>query len=291
MPGFRPGKAPPELVRKNFEGTAREEAVERVLRKTVPRALEEEKLSPVAAPVVEKLEHEPGRPLRFELKVECAPDFEPKNYKGLALEKKTKVFSEADVDARLKELREANAKLAASEAAEAGDAHFLVVDYAGTVEGKPLEGAEAKGQLIDMAAPQRLAGFSEGLKGAKAGETRDVSVSLPEDYPNKDLAGKPAVFHVTVQEIKEKRLPALDDEFAKDLNFENLQALRDAVRKSMEAEFERDQRRALEKQTADALLEANAFDVPPSQVEEHARYLTSQLERFLRERGAGDALP
>jgi trigger factor len=288
MPGFRPGKVPMALVKKNFEGSAREEALDKTLRRTVFEVLQAQKIVAVATPMVDKIEFEPNKPLKFEMKVECAPEFTLKEHKGLALDKKVKTFSDADVEKKLDELREGNAKLVLSEDKEVSDKHFVIVDYTGTVDGKPLEGGEAKGQLIDMAAPQTIAGFTDGLRAAKVGETKDVTVTFPADYPKKDLAGKTALFKVAVTEIKEKRLPEANDDFAKDLGVENIAEVRDRIRKNMEAEFQRGVRQDLEKQLSEQLVERNSFDVPPSLVKEHTDYLNQRLKQYLLQQGASE---
>ncbi len=288
LPGFRAGKAPLDLVKKSFEGSAREAALDRILRQTVPEALEREKVEAVASPVVDKIEYNPGKPLKFEVRVECAPQVSLKNYKGLPLTKKVRLVTDADVDKKIEEIREANAKLVESQADKVGAAHFVVVDYEGSCEGRPLEGGKAQGQLIDMAAPQTLAGFTEGILGAGVGETREVSVAFPADHFNKALAGKRALFRVTVTAIKEKHLPALDDEFAKDVGGESLAALKDRIRKNMEAELARAARQDLERQASDRLLESHVFDVPPSIVEERTHYLNHQIKQYLMRQGASE---
>jgi len=288
LPGFRPGKAPMDMVKKTFEGHAREEALDKTLRRSVYEALQDQKIVAVATPVVDKIEYAPGKPLKFEMKVESAPEIDLKDYKGLSLEKKTKAVADADVDKKVEELREANAKLVVSTADAVGDAHYVVVDYHGTVDGRPLEGGDAKEQLIDMASPQTIAGFTDGILGAKKGETKEVKVTFPADYFKKDIAGKDAVFQITVHEIKEKQLPVLDDDFAKDLSLESLAALRDILRKNMETEQERAQRQFLIKQVSDQLVEKHPIDLPPSMVEERVKTLNERLKQYLTRQGASE---
>lgn len=288
MPGFRPGKVPLALVKKNFEHAAREEALDKTLRAAVFQVLQEQKVTAVATPMVDKIEFEANKPLKFEMKVECAPDFKVKGHKGLDLKKQVKTFSDPDIDKKIDELREGNAKLVPSEDKEVGDKHYVVVDYDGVVDGKPLDGGTAKGQLLDMAAPQTIAGFTDGIKGAKTGETRSVTVTFPADYPKKDLAGKAAVFQITVTDIKEKRLPDANDEFAKDLGLENLADLRDRIKKNLEMEFQKTSRQDLENQISDQLVAKNEFDLPPSLVKEQTEYLNQRLKSYLSQHGASE---
>jgi trigger factor len=288
LPGFRPGKAPMDMVRQNFEGAAREDALDRLLRKAATEALEKEKAVPVVPPTIDKVQFQPEKPLSFEVAAECAPEVDLKDYKGLPLEKGPTAVSDEDVKKRLDEVREGNAKLVESKAEKAADDHFLVVDYVGLLDGLPIPDGRAEGQLIDLSAPQSIAGFSDGLKGAKAGETREVPVKFPDEHPNKALAGKPVVFKVTVQTIKEKQLPVLDDEFAKDMGCKDLADLTERVRLSIAREREKAVRQSLERQVTEKLLERHAFDVPPSLVEDRAKHLTDSLKQYLLRGGASE---
>lgn len=289
LPGFRPGKAPMEMVKKNFQDAAWEDALDRLLRESVYSAVTQENVVPITTPVVDKIDGEPTKALRFEVKVECAPTVEPKDYKGLPLQKKSRTVTDADTDKRLNDLRESNAKLVLSKDASVDKKHFVVADYDSFLDGQPVANGSAKNQLIEMAAPQNVEGFTEGLLGAKDGETREVPVRFPDLHPQKELAGKTVLFKVTVTAIKEKEMPALDDEFAKDLGVESLAALKERLRKDLETGAERALRQDLEKQVIDGLLQRNVFDVPPSQTEERARHLTAQVKDYLAQQGASEA--
>lgn len=288
MPGFRAGKVPLDVVKKNFPDAAWEDAVDRLLRESVHQAAEEEKLPLVSVPTVNKIDGQPGKALRFDVWVECAPDVSVKDYKGLPIQKKPVAVSEADLEKRLADLRDAHAKLVLSKDAVVAGHHFVVVNYDSFLNGVPVANGQAKDQLIEMSAAQTVKGFTEGLVGAKDGETRDVAVEFPENHPQKTLAGKTVQFKVTVTAIKEKSLPALDDEFAKDAGATSLDDLKAKIRKDLEATQTRAQRQDLEKQVIDGLLQRNPFDVPASQVDERAKHLTEQLRHFLREQGASD---
>jgi trigger factor len=286
FPGFRPGKAPMELVKKNFGGMAWEDAVDHLLKETIYDALTQEKIIGVGAPVVDKLEGQPGKPLRFELKIECAPEVKLKDHKGLPLVRHVHPVTDADVEKRLKELQENHAKLVLSKDTELEKKHFAVVDYESFLEGQPIKNGKASSQLIELGAAQNVEGFTEGLLGAKDGETREIPVTFPAEHPQKDLAGKTVTFKATVTAIKEKVLPQLDDEFAKDEGAKDLAEIKDRFRKELEEGGRRAERDDLEKQVVEGLLQRNVFDVPSSQVEERAKQLTEHLKKYLLERGA-----
>jgi trigger factor len=289
MPGFRPGKAPMELIRKNFHGQAVEHGINNLLRETVHHALEQEKIVPLTVPSVDKVDFHEGKPMKYEVKVECPPEVVLKSYTGLPLSKPARPDAAAELEKRLDGLRENNAKLAPSTDETVLDKHFVLADYEATLDGKPVDGGKAQDQMIEIAAPQSMSGLNEGLKGMKKGETKDIPVQFPAEHPSKLLAGKTVDFKVTLKDIKEKQVPAADDEFAKDLGLESLAALKERLAKNLESETIRKEREALEKQVIEALLERHPFEVPPSQVEERAAHLTERLKSFLMSQGASEA--
>jgi trigger factor len=289
MPGFRAGKVPMDIVKKNFDGHAREEALDKLLRASVFQALQEEKLQAVATPSITEMDYKPGTALKYEFTVECEPDIELKKYKGFALKKKIKTFTDADVDKSVDSLREGNARLVESKDAEVSMKHCVVVDSVALDGDKPLEDTRAQDQIVDMASPQSLPGLSEKLVGAKAGEKRVFPIDFPADHPNPQFAGKPVTFEVTVKTIKEKQLPAADDEFAKDLGVESLAALKVKIKESLDKEFQKGSRADLEKQVTEELLKEHIFAVPPSLLKERIGQLNEHLKNYLMQRGASDA--
>lgn len=265
LPGFRPGKAPLPLVQQQFQGEARERAIHQVIQKSVPDALGELGLSPVVTPEVHDLKWEPGKPLQFKFDVEQAPKVELKTYKKLKATRKKYPASEEEVDKRVSELREGNARLERASEEKVGAQHYVVVDFSATADGKPLPEGKGADELVDMASPQTVEGLTQGLTGMARGETKDVPVKLE--------GGKPAVFHVTVKEIKAKVLPALDDEFGKDLGFETLAELRKNLKDLIEQEGKTKAERELVGQLEEGLLSGHKFPAPPSLV-------ASQLDRM-----------
>jgi trigger factor len=194
--------------------------------------------------------------------------------------------TDADVEKRLHELQENHAKLVLSKDTVLEKKHFAVVDYESFLDGQPLKNGKASNQLIELGATQNVEGFSEGLLGAKDGDVREIPVAFPAEHPQKDLAGKTVTFKTTVTAIKEKVLPALDDEFAKDEGAKDLAEIKERFRKELEESARRTERDDLEKQVVEGLLQRNPFEVPASQVEERAKQLTEHLKKYLLERGA-----
>ena len=271
LPGFRPGKVPLDIIKKQFADDARRRAVEASLRKALPEVIKEFDLHPVSTPTVSDMKFEAGKPLVFQLSVEVAPKFEVKDYKKIPVVKKSHAPADADVAQRIEEVRQGNARLEKAAGEAVGGTDYVVVDYEGAVDGKPLEGSKGTNELVDMSAPQTVAGLSEGILGAKRGETREIDV---------DLQGKKAKFKVTIKEIKTKVVPALDDEFAKDLGFASVAELKDKVKEMMTREGEQKADRELREQLDGHLLKAHPIQLPPSLVEAQ---IDSMLERIKRD--------
>lgn len=285
LPGFRTGKAPLDLVKRNFNERAKQTVLENLIGKAAAQVIREKKISMIDRPKVEKIDFEEGKPLSFQMKVERDPEIKAKNYKGLKVTRPAVKVVDADVAKSLDELRERNATIIASEAKTVGKDHFVTVDFEGKIDGKTFRGGSAKNFMLDMTQPQTIAGFSEGVLKAKIGETKVIPVTFPADYPQKEWAGKQAVFEVTVKEIKEKKLPALDDDFAKDLGLTSLDELKQKVRENMEKEENAKADKDMEEQIYQGLLDANPFAVPPTLVEERTQTLTQRALTQLTRQG------
>lgn len=268
VPGFRPGKAPLDVIKKHFAGHAREDAMDQLIRKHVPAAVEEHKLRLVESPTVEDVKWKQGEPMVLTVRLEVAPTPTAKDYLKIPVERKKYPGTDEAVNKRLDEIREAHARLEKSPDEAVGKTHFAVLDYAATRDGKALPGAKGAGELVDLSAEQSVEGLSEGLLGMKRGETKVIKVKL---------GGKDAELTATLQEIKSKVLPPVDAEFAKDLGFESVEQLRAKLKEVLDKEgagrAESEELQQIEK----ALVKANPFPLPPSMVE---RQLEGMLERL-----------
>ena len=285
LPGFRPGKAPIEVVKEKFKDAAYEEAQDLLMREGVAEALKTRKLNPVQPPTVTSAQFHPEKAFQFEFEVEVSPNFKLSNYKGLKINKPVSLVTDNDVLSALENIANMNARLVESKDEVLAPKHFAVINYEGFIDGKAIDGAKADNFLMDMSAPQAIAGLAEGLVGAKAAEHRDVEVTFPADSPAKELAGKKAVFKVNVVAIKEKVVPSVNDDFAKDLGLESLEILKTRVQESLQKERDQQSQGAVEKQIVDRLLEGNAFAVPASLVQKHAEYLLNRQRERMGQQG------
>lgn len=280
IPGFRQGKAPEDLVLKNFSDKVQNETLEQLLKEVVPHVLKEKAIHPVATPMIDELEFKEDKPLTFNLIVEHGADFKLKNYKNIPAEKKVKKIGDEDVKRELDSLRDRNAQLVPSKSETVEKTHFAVIDYAGYIDGALNSDLISENQMIEMAQPQTIAGFAEGILGMKKGEAKDVPVTFPKEYPNKELAGKAVSFKITLQDIKEKSLPNLDDDFAKDLGLTSIDELKGKIKESLTHWAEKNTQSDLEKQIYDHLVKENQIPIPDSMVEFQLDALVAQaLER------------
>jgi trigger factor len=236
VPGFRKGKVPRHVFNNIYgEESLFEDALNGALPDAYSQAIEEAGLDPVSQPKIDIKSMEKGQPWVIAAEVTVKPEVKLGEYKNLKVEKQDRVVTDEDVENNLKEKQERQAELVLKEeGAELGDT--AVIDYEGFVDGVAFEGGKDQNHSLELGSNQFIPGFEEQLVGVKAGEEKDVVVTFPEDYQAEDLKGKEATFKVIVHEIKTKQLPALDDEFAKDVDEEvaSLDELKAKIRKELE---------------------------------------------------------
>src|SRR5437588_8956706 len=231
VPGFRKGKVPaPVVIRRLGREAVLDEALRRALGGWYADAIEESGIASVGEPELDMGEPpKEGQPLSFSIEIGVRPTAKLGEYKGLEVGRREPRLEESDVDKELEALREQVATLETVERPAAENDH-VVIDYTGSVDGEPFEGGTGRDQLLELGSGRLIPGFEEQLTGASAGDTRTVEVTFPEDYPNHELAGRQAQFEVTVTEVKAKRLPELDEDFAAEAGgFDTLDELREDI--------------------------------------------------------------
>ena len=265
MPGFRPGKVPMSVVKSRFGPQVQGEALKNALDEGARQAIEDNELRLASQPSVDIKAYDEGKDLEAALSCEIMPEISMPDLAALKIEKPMLEAGKAEVDEALNNIADANRptiEVTSKRAAKDGD--VVVIDFVGRIDGEAFEGGAAEGHSLELGSASFIPGFEEGLVGAKSGETRDVTVNFPEDYQATHLAGKPAVFEVTVKELREKGEVAIDDELAARLGFDDLGALRDAVAGQINGQHATALRQALKKNVLDALADGEAFDIPPS---------------------------
>jgi trigger factor len=286
MPGFRKGKVPPQLV---IQRLGREAVLEQALRDSLPewyeRALLESGISPVGDPKLDvpKLPGA-GEELSFTIEVAVRPEAQLGDYKGLEVGKAEVEVPEDAVEAELDRLREGFASLEpVDRAAQEGD--LLLIDYSGTADGEPFDGAEATDLMVELGAESLLPEFDRALAGASAGDQVEVEVRFPDDHRPESLAGKQGRFEVAVKEVREKRLPELDDEFVTEASeFETVDQLRDEIRRRVAAALEARTDSEFREAAVDAAAEAARIELPKELVHARAHEMWERLERSLAAR-------
>ena len=289
VPGFRTGKIPPAVV---IQRIGREpildEAVRGRLTDWYMKAIDESGIAPVGDPEVDldfgKLPNE-GKPLTFSFEVGVRPSAKLGRYKGLEVPRREPIATAEAIDAQLQEMRERMARLeVVDKPAEEGD--FVVIDFAGTIDGEPFEGGEGRDQLVEVGGGSLIPGFEEGLVGVSAGEEKTVTGWFPDEYSAKHVAGKTAEFAVTVKEVKHKDLPPLDDDFASDAaGYDSLDELRESIAKEL---LEHDAARAQAEFRAgalDAVVNEATVDVPEPLVTARAKELLDRMLHSLGHQG------
>jgi trigger factor len=284
LKGFRPGKAPLNVVKRQFGSQIQDEVVGDIVRNTLSQALDEQKLTPVAGPRIEPVQMASGQDLVYAAVFEVYPEIELKGLESIEITKPAAEVGAADVEAMIENLRRQRPNYVAStRPAEAGDR--LTIDFEGKIDGVAFEGGKGENVTIELGAGRMLKDFEEGLKGAKEGETRTVAVRFPDDYGKAELAGKQAEFAITVKKAEEMQLPPVDEEFcaAFGVSEGGVAQLMKEVEENMRRELEQNVRSRVKNQLLDKLLEANPIDVPKAAVDQQVRDL--QID-WLRRIGA-----
>ena len=271
VPGFRPGKAPRKMIERMYGAEVFfEEAINIAFPEAYEAAVEQEKLQVVGYPAVEMVGEVTKDGFTFKATAPVYPEVTLGEYKGLKAEKPEVKVTAADVDERLKTLADRNTRLVSVDR-EAKSGDTAVIDFEGFLNGKPFEGGKGENHNLELGSGSFVPGFEDQVIGMKAGEEKDIDITFPENY-HEDLAGKAVVFKVKVHEVKEKEVPEMDDEFAKDVSeFDTLKDLKADLKKKITEERQKDADRAFEENLMNQVAENITADIPDVMVENQAR--------------------
>lgn len=269
IPGFRPGKAPKAVVERHYAAEIETEVMNKLISASYLQALQEHSLSPVDMPSITNISpFDKAAPLNFTAVVEVRPKIELGTYDGIEVKEQQLTVSDEEVGQAIDRLREMYAQLEVVEGRPLEKSDTAIIDFEGFRDGKPIEGAKASDHMLALGSNSLIPGFEEQLTGMNTGETREIKVTFPADYNNKDLAGKDAAFTVTLKEIKKKVLPELNDEFAKDIGQDKSVAeLKEGIKKDIEARKRNEQASAQREALLSKLVDSHTFDAPPGMVE------------------------
>ena len=292
LPGFRPGKAPRDMVLRKYEKDILDEVKRKLISDSYRKAVDEKKLDVLGYPDIEEVDFGRGKALQFTATIETAPEFELPDYRGLTVQKEARKVSDEDIARALDALRQQQVTFKdVPREAQTGD--IAVVNYTGTVDGKPITDiaptakglTEQKSFWVEMQSQGFIPGFADQLLGAKAGEQRTVNVDFPADFVTPELAGRKGVYAVEVIEVKEKVMPTLDDAFAKSYGAESVEKLREGVQRDLENELSYSTSKNVRNQLIRALMGRVNFELPESAVAQETRNVVYDLVRENQKRG------
>jgi trigger factor len=286
LPGFRRGKVPPEIIQRRFQSDLKEEVLRELIPESYRQALAQTDLTPVGQPRVEDVHFHDGEPLRYRAVVEVKPPVEVRDYRGIPLERKPVQVSDEEVERALEHLREDAAEYVPMEGWPAMREDLVILDHEGTVHEKPFKGGSGKNLTLILGHGGYLPGFEEQITGMQKGDTKQFRLVFPEEYPRKDLAGRTAQFTVKMKEVKKRRVPDLNDEFARTVgDVDSLAALRDKLRQRLTERKGQEQDAELKRMLLEKLAAAHEVELPETLVESEAASFLQDLVATVRATG------
>jgi trigger factor len=284
LKGFRKGKAPVSFLKKMYGKGMMSEIIQEIVNETAYKAFTDRDMQPATSPhphLISKIEDviDGKADLEYDLHAEILPSFEPADVAGLKLTRPVAEVPQEDIDEALKNIAEQQVSYAArGDGEKAAEKDLVVIDFVGKIDGEKFDGGAGEGFELVLGSNQFIAGFEDQLIGAKAGDEVEVKVAFPEDYHAKNLAGKDAVFDVTVKEVKAPEDVAIDDELAKKVGLESLEDLTSRVKERIESDYKRLSRSHLKRALLDKLDEAHEFELPKGMVDAEFEQIWRQVE-------------
>lgn len=287
VPGFRKGKVPRMMVEKMYgKEVFYEDAANEIIPSAYEKAYDECGENIVSTPKIEVVQIEAGKPFIFTAEVALKPEVTLGAYKGIEVDKVDVTVSDEEVDAEIEKERDRNARSVSVTDRAVQDKDQTVIDFEGFVDGVAFEGGKGENYPLTIGSGAFIPGFEEQLIGKNIGEECDVNVTFPEEYHAEDLAGKAAVFKVTVKEIKEKQLPELDDEFAAEVSeFDTLAEYKEDVKKNLTEKREKDVKNAKEDAVVDAIIENATMEIPEAMIETQQRQMVQEFAQNIQMQG------
>lgn len=279
IPGFRPGKIPPAVLKQRYGDSVMGEVLEKAVNETSGEIMKEREIRPAMQPKIEITKFEKGSDLEYTMAVELMPDIDPGDFSKIKLERLVTKVDEGEVEETLKRMASAQkASDPAKEGKKAETGDVAVIDFVGSVDGTEFEGGAGEGYELELGSNSFIPGFEDQIIGTKAADQLDVKVTFPKEYGAEDLAGKDAVFKVTVKELRVTKPAAIDDELAKKMGMNTLDDLKKAIRETHAGEFENMSKLRLKRALLDEMADIHDFDVPAGLVEQEAEDIWKQFD-------------
>jgi trigger factor len=283
LKGFRPGKIPRAIIKRFFWPQIEAEVIQKLIPIYYRQAISEAALEPVGEPAFDDFFLEEGKPLPIRVTLEVKPVLEPKDYIGIEVNWQKPEAKDEDVADMLARLQEKNAQfeVAGNRPVQEGD--VIVLAYDGTMDGSPIDKKRSEDLQLEIRGGDEKNDFTNALVGLSKGEAKKIEVTLPEDFPQKEMRGKKAILDVTIKEIKEKRLPPLDDEFARDLgDYDDLDALKKQIRNQIQTSLDRQAENIAREEAVNILMTKNPFEPSETMIESRLNEMIASLEHQIR---------
>ena len=282
VPGFRKGKVPIALLEKQFGPDVKKEVLSNLISEELNNAIVEKDLRAVGQPHLLEVSAEDGTDITVSASIEVLPTIKLQDYSGIELAMAIPRITDEDVNQTIEVMRQRMAKTVPVTDRPAQDKDFLKIDFTSKLGDQPFEGGSAQDQIIQAGAGQLIEGLDKGMIGMEIGETRDIQVQVPEDYPNKEIAGKDVDFQIVLKGIQEQKLPDLDDEFARsveDKNYESMDNMKQSVRSELEGFELKEARKAVKTKLAGKITELNQVDLPEGLLKDQVKFMAEQARK------------
>lgn len=284
--GFRAGKIPRPILEQYYTQQMEQQVINRLINSTYTKALDTHNINALSDPkIIDNSLLERGKPFTYAAEVEVTPEVTARDFTGLVLQKECFIFDEKTIDAQLEEMRQGRAEVVETSRDTAAQGDHVVIDFAGSVDGVLFDGGTAEDFTLELGSGQFIPGFEDQVVGMTVGESRDVQVTFPEQYGSVDLAGKVALFAVTVKSIKEKVAPELTDDFAKGFGMETLAELREKLTENARTQETNRIDGDLRERLVKGLIERNPIEVPETLIQNQLGYMVSNIRRRLESQG------
>ena len=287
--GFRPGQAPMNLIKAKYEAAVKGEALDTLIQEEVEKTFKKENIRPALRPKVELDKFEDGKDITVKVEVESLPEVKVKDFTGLTVHRMKAVAGDKEITDALNKLAESKKTTepcADKRATKTGD--VVVIDFVGTIDGTEFKGGNGKDYYLALGSNTFIPGFEDQLTGKKIGDTVDVNVTFPANYHAKELAGKKALFRTTLKELRQFKLPEINDEFAKGFGMESLAKLKEMIKTELDKEYTRIARTHAKRSLLDALAAEYDFEVPTGMVDMEYNSIMAQYEKAKKENRLDD---
>lgn len=287
VPGFRKGKAPRKMIEKLYgESFFFEEAANMIIPDAYAEAFEESGLDIVSQPKIDVVQLEQGKPFIFEAQVAIRPEVELGQYKGVEVSKVDSLVTDADIEEELKKVQEQNSRIVTIEDRAVKDGDMTVIDFEGFIDGEAFDGGKGDNYPLTIGSHSFIDNFEEQLIGMNIGDEKEVHVTFPENYHAENLKGKPAMFKVKINEIKEKLLPDLDDDFASDVSdFDTLDEYKEDLKKTIGEKKESEAKTKKQNEAVDKAVENSKMDIPNAMIDTQVQRMVEDFSQRLQQQG------